>query len=82
MVTYLSVPQSEEEETGVTSPDDLWFSKPLNRKKWYLRPPIRETEEEGTSVDPPERKEEMSPEKEESVCLPSPQLIHTCSGDI
>ena len=60
----------------MTSPYDLWGFKPLNRKKWYLRPPIEETEEEGTSVDPPERKEEVSPEKEESVRLPSPQPVN------
>ena len=76
MVTELSLPQSEEEETGVTSPDNLWISKPLNRRKWYLQPLIREPEEEGTSMDPPERKEEVSPEKEESVCLPSPQPVN------
>ena len=76
VVTELSLPQSEEEETGVTSPDNLWISKPLNRRKWYLQPLIREPEEEGTSMDPPERKEEVSPEKEESVCLPSPQPVN------
>jgi len=60
----------------VTSPHDLWTSKPLNRKKWYLRPPVKEIEEEGTSVDPPEKMEKVSLEKEESVCLHGPQLVN------
>ena len=63
--------QGEEEETGVTSPYDLWATKPLEQQKWYLQPPT-EIKDEGTSVDAPQEKKEESLGREEQVRL----LLH------
>jgi len=66
--SFLPLPlsQGEEEETGVTSPYDLWAAKPLEQQKWYLQPPT-EIKDEGTSVDAPQEKKEDSLGRGEQV---------------